>query len=76
MTSLSVESTLLASVTYDPDRTLLELKFRDGGRYRFFDVPAPCVQQLLEATSKGAYFNRNIRNRFRFQQVAETDIEN
>lgn len=76
MTSLSVESALIASVSYDPDRTLLDLEFRDGSRYRFFTVPALCFQQLLQATSKGAYFNRNIRNRFRFQQIAEAGAEN
>ena len=76
MIRLPVESTLLASVAYDPDRTLLELQFQDGGRYRFFEVPFACFEQLLQATSKGAFFNRNIRNRFRFQQIAAAGAEN
>lgn len=71
-----VASTLLASVAYYPDRTLLELEFCDGGRYHFFDVPAQCFQQLVEAPSKGTYFNRNIRNRFLYQKVAEIDRKN
>ncbi|MGO4882162.1 MAG: KTSC domain-containing protein, partial [Bryobacteraceae bacterium] len=29
--------------------------------------------QLLAADSKGSYFNRNIRNRFRFQRIAGDD---
>ena len=70
MQRLSVESTPLVSVSYLPDRTLLELQFRDGTVYRFFDVPESCFQQLLASDSKGGYFNRNIRNHFRHQRVS------
>ena len=72
----SVQSTLLASAAYFPDRTILELEFRDGALYAFFDVPAECFQELMEAASKGVYFNRNIRNRFRYQLIAEIDQQN
>jgi hypothetical protein len=44
--------------------------FHDGSQYRFFAVPARCVEQLLAADSKGGYFNRNIRNHFRFQRIS------
>lgn len=76
MHPLPVESTLLASVAYCPDRTLLDLEFRDGTLYRFFDVPAACFQQLMTSDSKGAYFNRNIRNHFRHQLLTETEEQN
>jgi len=70
MNRFSIESTTLVSVCYLPDRALLELEFRDGTVYRFFDVPASCFQQLLTSDSKGRYFNNNIRNRFRNQRVS------
>ena len=66
-----LESTLLASVAYCPARTLLELEFRDGSLYRFFDVPPTCFQELVASESKGTYFNRNIRNHFRYQLFTE-----
>ena len=69
MHRLPVESTLLASIAYDPDRTLLELEFCDGARYHFFEVPAPCFRQLVEAPSKGAYFNHHIRPHFPCQRL-------
>lgn len=71
-----VESTLLASVAYFPERTLLELEFRDGALYYFFDVPAECFQQLMAANSKGVYFNHHIRNHFRHQLVARSVQQN
>lgn len=69
MTRVAVESTTLAFVSYSLDRSQLELEFRDGAIYRFFAVPPQCFDQLLASGSKGAYFNRYIRNRFRYQQV-------
>jgi len=48
----------------------LEVKFRDGGVYCFFEVPVRLLEELLASDSKGAYFNRKIRNTFRFQWVS------
>lgn len=63
-----VASSLLCSVQYQRDHTL-ELVFRSGVAYRYFTVPAVVVEALLAATSKGAYFNRHIRNRFPYQRL-------
>ena len=49
---------------------ILELEFRTRTVYRYFAVPPAIFQDLIAAPSKGAYFNRNIRNRFRYQRVA------
>jgi hypothetical protein len=76
MNRVAVESTILASAGYAPDRFLLDLEFRDGTLYRFWDVPALCFQQLMASESKGAFFNRHIRNRFRYQIVTEIRAEN
>jgi hypothetical protein len=66
----AVESTTLVSVGYLAPQCVLEVAFHDGSQYRFFAVPARCVEQLLAADSKGGYFNRNIRNHFRFQRIS------
>jgi len=63
-----VASSLLAWVAYSSDATL-ELTFRKGARYRYFGVPPAVVQGLFAAKSKGAYFNCQIRNRFRYQRL-------
>jgi len=66
----AVESTTLVSVGYLAPQCVLEVAFRDGRQYRIFAVPARSVEQLLAADSKGAYFNQNIRNHFRFQRIS------
>lgn len=70
MDRLPVVSTTLVSVAYLSHRALLELEFRDGAIYRFYDVPLNCFQQLLASDSKGGYFNRNIRNHFPHQRIS------
>ena len=64
----NVESSLLSSVEYSSDQTL-ELKFRSGVSYRYFTVPATVVEGFIAAESKGAYFNRHVRNCFPYQRL-------
>jgi KTSC domain len=63
-----VDSSLLTSVAYSTDDQTLDLEFRAGIAYRYFDVPATLVDGLLAAESKGRYFNRYVRDRFRYQK--------
>lgn len=67
-TDIRVDSTLIRSVTYETDATLT-VRFRDGTAYRYFTVPPTVLDQFLTATSKGAYFNRHIRERFPAQRL-------
>jgi len=64
-----VESSVLASIEYSNDQTL-KLYFRSGATYRYFEVPESVVEGLLAHESKGSYFNRHVRNRFRYQRVS------
>ncbi len=61
---VSIESSVLASVLYRTQQRILEVEFRSGEFYRYFDVPQKTCDALLNAESKGAYFNANIRNRY------------
>jgi len=66
---IAVDSSLLSAVRYSPD-AVLELKFRTGTIYRYFNVPHLVFEELLAAESLGAYFNRHIRPRFPYKQLA------
>jgi KTSC domain len=58
---VAVESSLLANVSYDEPRAILTVEFRAGAVYRYTNVPLQIFQDLLQAGSKGAYFNHHIR---------------
>lgn len=65
----TVESTTLARAAYDEQERLLWLEFRSRALYCYFGVPATIYRELLDATSKGTYFNRNIRGRFPYKRL-------
>lgn len=70
MNVTAVESTTLATVAYHDDRKLLQLEFRSRAIYQYFGVPAAVHEALLQAPSKGRYFNRAIRRRFPYRVVS------
>jgi hypothetical protein len=65
---IAVVSSLLASMRSSSQATL-DLEFRSGLVYRYFTVPRAIVEGLHIANSKGAYFNRYIKDRFPYQRL-------
>lgn len=59
-------STAIRHFAYDADAHRLDIHFVGGRRYSYFDVPAGIAEGLAAASSKGRYFNRLIRDRYRF----------
>jgi hypothetical protein len=64
---VAVDSTTLATVAYDKARELLQLEFCNRAVYLYFGVPPAVHQALLEAPSKGRYFNKTIRGRYAYR---------
>jgi hypothetical protein len=64
-----VESSAFQAAAYAERRALLYLLFRSGEVYRYFEVPQWQYQEFLAADSKGRYFGRNIRGRFRYERM-------
>lgn len=64
-----LESTLLESAAYDGALQILFLQFRDHALYNYYEVPADVYDELLNAPSKGKYFNSRVRGRYRHQRV-------
>ncbi|MBV8844417.1 MAG: KTSC domain-containing protein [Bryobacterales bacterium] len=67
-----VHSQLLSWVHYDESRRQLRVGLRSGECYLYFQVPASCYRELLQANSKGAFFNRHVRNRYPFQHLCSS----
>ena len=66
---IPVDSSNLASVGYDPFTNLLEIEFRNGSIYQYFNVPVSVHAGLMTANSHGKYFARYIRGRYRFRRI-------
>jgi lysyl-tRNA synthetase class 2 len=59
------ESSAIARAAYDEPAATLDLWYRGGDRYRYFDVPEAIYEALVAAPSAGEYVNREIKPRFR-----------
>lgn len=64
-------STVIKRFDYRPEARELELLFVTGRRYVYSDVPADEVQAFRAAVSKGTYFNRHIRDRYRYRELVD-----
>jgi hypothetical protein len=73
MNRIAVESTTLATIGYDDALSILQLEFRSRTIYRYFGVPATIHHGLLNAPSKGSYFNQVIRGRFPYRSILSTE---
>ncbi len=69
MCRIPVVSSSLSSVGFDPIERTLEIEFHGGRVYRYFAVPVAEYDGLMHSSSKGKYFNVNIKYRYRFSRV-------
>lgn len=70
MYRVGVNSSNLASVGYEPASRVLEIEFRKGGIYQYFNVSPAVYQQLMGASSLGRYHARFIKWCYRYLRIA------
>ncbi|WP_028351515.1 KTSC domain-containing protein [Bradyrhizobium murdochi] len=64
-----VNSSNLASVGYDEDTSTLEVEFKGGAIYRYYNVPLFEYERLMAAGSLGIYFNANIKDGYPYERA-------
>ena len=64
-----VESSNLGRVRYHADTMTLEIEFKNGTIYQYFDVPETIYNELLIAASKGKFFHQQIKGSYRYAKV-------
>jgi hypothetical protein len=66
---LPVRSSVMTSFDYDEENAELDITFTSGKTYRYANVPLEIYAGLLDAESKGEFFNDNIKDKFAFAEV-------
>lgn len=56
-----VESSTVLSIGYDPATETLEVEFKNGGIYQYYNVPAPLHQEFMASESKGKFLHVYIK---------------
>jgi hypothetical protein len=65
----SVISSTILSVGYDAGSETLEIEFKNGGIYQYYNVPAAIHQQFMESGSKGQFHHANVKNAYAYSRV-------
>lgn len=64
----NVDSSMAASIGYDPENLTLEIEFKTGDVWQYYDVPESEYQELISG-SVGRYFQNNIKGQYREDRV-------
>ncbi len=62
-----VSSSAVEWVDRDPGTGTVEIRYKGGDRYSYFDVPDEVYRGLFEAASIGAYVNERIKPFYRYE---------
>jgi predicted RNase H-like HicB family nuclease len=63
--------TAIRSVAYEASRRELFVTFVSGRTYVYDNVPPDVVESFRGATSRGSFFNHEVRDRFVFRELGE-----
>jgi hypothetical protein len=55
------DSSAITRALYDEGTATLDIWYRGGDRYRYFEVPLAIYQALVSAASAGEFVNREIK---------------
>lgn len=69
METIPVTSSNVETIGYDEDSQTLQIEFKNGSSYQYFDVPERVFNELRGAGSIGAYLSSNIKGVYRFSRV-------
>jgi curved DNA-binding protein CbpA len=66
---IRVESSNIHSVGFDVGSKILQVEFLNGSVYQYNNVPKYVYDELMQAASKGKYFNKNIVFSYKYECV-------
>jgi|GEM_PF-68575 len=69
MEMISVESSNVEAIGYEEESRTLQVEFKNGGMYQYFDVPQHVFEELRDADSIGKYLAYSIKGNYRYSKV-------
>ena len=64
-----VESSMITSFGFDPSISTLEIEFKSGVVWQYFDVPESIYYEMKSASSCGKFFHASIKGQYAESQV-------
>lgn len=69
MEMINVDSSNIEAIGYDENSSTLQVEFKNGGMYQYFDVPEEVFNGLRDASSVGGYLAARIKGTYRYSKV-------
>ncbi len=69
MNRIPVDSTNVLEVGYDSGTQTLEVLFKNGNIYQYFDVPQTIYDNLISASSVGQFLSKEIKGNYRYARL-------
>ena len=69
MDRTNIESSMISSIGYDSSTSTLEIEFKSGAVWQYFDFPESLWYEFERCDSQGKFFHREIKNQFAESQV-------
>lgn len=70
---IAASSSNIEKFRYDQEAMLLEIEFKKGTIYQYFDVPLSTYEAFLgevnSGSSAGKFFNENIKGYYRYSRI-------
>lgn len=63
------DSSNIARYRYDINGHVLQVEFKNGGTYNYYDVPQVVFDQMKAAPSKGQFLAQNVKGRYRYARA-------
>lgn len=69
MERTNIESSMLNSIGFDQDTSTLELEFKNGVVWQYYDFPESLWYEFEAAESQGKFFHAEIKGQYSEAQV-------
>ena len=66
----SVASSTVIAIGYDEPSQTLEVEFKSGAVYQYYNVTQALFEQLMQSGSKGQFLSYQIKNVYPYSRVA------
>ena len=65
----SMPSSVVASFSYDPANSVLQVVYTSGAVYEYEDVPKHVYDAMKSSFSKGIFLNTEIKSKYKFKKM-------
>lgn len=66
---IRIESAAVAGVGYDETHQTMTVKFQNGRKYQYHDVPKNVFEALTNAESSGKFVNKEVKGKYKVTSV-------